>query len=106
MGRLVLIARLAVRDLRHRPVETVLVLLAITAAAATLSLGLVLHGVSVGPSYQQTRAATRGPDVVATDISASQLPAVRKQAAAAGAGAIGGPYPVAVAAAPPLPEAP
>jgi putative ABC transport system permease protein len=39
-------------------------LLAITAAAATLTLGLVLHGVTSQP-YQQTRAATSGPDEVA-----------------------------------------
>ena len=39
-------------------------LLAITAATATLTLGLVLHGVTSQP-YQQTRAATNGPDEVA-----------------------------------------
>jgi putative ABC transport system permease protein len=42
----------------------VLLLLAITAAATTLSLGLVLHGVTSGP-YQRTRTATAGPDLVA-----------------------------------------
>ena len=41
-----------------------LLLLAITAATATLTLGLALHGVTSQP-YQQTRAATNGPDVVA-----------------------------------------
>ena len=41
-----------------------LLLLAITAATATLTLGLALHGVTNQP-YQQTRAATNGPDVVA-----------------------------------------
>lgn len=64
MGRLALIARLAARDLRHRPSEALLLLLAITAAATTLTLGLVLHGVTSGP-YQRTRAATAGPDLVA-----------------------------------------
>jgi hypothetical protein len=39
-------------------------LLAVTAATATLTLGLVLHGVTSQP-YQQTRAATRGPDELA-----------------------------------------
>ena len=94
MGRILLIGRLAVRDLRHRHVETVLVLLAITAASATLALGLVLRGVTAAPSYQQTREVTRGPDVVATEVPASQLRAVMTQARAAGA-AISGPYPVA-----------
>ena len=65
MGRLLLIARLVARDLRHRPSEAVLLLLAITAAATTLTLGLVLHGVTEGP-YQRTRAATAGPDLVAS----------------------------------------
>jgi putative ABC transport system permease protein len=94
MGRILLISRLAVRDLRHRPVEAVLVLLAITAASATLALGLVLRGVTAAPSYQQTRDATRGPDVVATGVPAGQLRAVTAQARAAGA-ATSRPYPVA-----------
>jgi putative ABC transport system permease protein len=95
MARLALIWRLALRDLRHRPVEAVLVLLAITAATATLTLGLVLRGVATAPSYEQTRAATAGPDVVATDVSGGELSGVLAQARKAGAEAIGGPYPVA-----------
>jgi hypothetical protein len=64
MGKLLLVARLAGRDLRRRPGQAVLLLLAITAATATLTLGLALNGVTSHP-YQQTRAATDGPDVVA-----------------------------------------
>ena len=64
MGKLSLIGRLVGRDLRHRPGPAVLLLLAITAATATLTLGLVLHGVTNQP-YLQTRAAAKGPDVVA-----------------------------------------
>jgi ABC-type lipoprotein release transport system permease subunit len=64
MSKLLLIGRLAVRDLRRRPAQAVLLLLAITAASATLTLGLALHGVTSNP-YKQTRAATKGPDVVA-----------------------------------------
>ncbi|MGP7997518.1 MAG: FtsX-like permease family protein [Streptosporangiaceae bacterium] len=64
MGRTLLIGRLTARDLRRRPTQAALLLLAITAASAVLTLGLVLHGVTNHP-YQQTRAATRGPDVVA-----------------------------------------
>ncbi|HYB87129.1 MAG TPA: FtsX-like permease family protein [Streptosporangiaceae bacterium] len=64
MGRILLIGRLAARDLRHRPAQAALLLLAVTAATAVLALGLALHGVTSQP-YQQTRAATRGPDVVA-----------------------------------------
>jgi ABC-type lipoprotein release transport system permease subunit len=64
MGWILLIGRLAVRDLRRRRVEAALVLLVITAATATLTLGLVLSGVTSHP-YLDTRAATTGPDVVA-----------------------------------------
>ncbi len=65
MGRLLLIFRLAARDLRRHPAEAALLLLAIVAAAATLTLGLVMHGVTDKP-YQTTREATAGPDVVAS----------------------------------------
>jgi putative ABC transport system permease protein len=64
MGRILLICRLAARDLRRRPAEAVLLLLAIMAATTTLTLGLVLHGVTDEP-YEGTREATAGPDVVA-----------------------------------------
>jgi putative ABC transport system permease protein len=64
MGRFLIIGRLAVRDIRYRPTQAILLLLAITAATAVLSLGLVMRGVTDQP-YQQTRAATRGPDLVA-----------------------------------------
>jgi hypothetical protein len=59
MGRLLLIARLAARDLRHRPVQAILLLVAITAATATLTLGLALNGVTSSP-YLNTKAATNG----------------------------------------------
>jgi putative ABC transport system permease protein len=64
MSKIRLIGRLVARDLRRRPGSAALLVLAITAATATLTLGLVLHGVTSQP-YQQTRAATNGPDVVA-----------------------------------------
>ncbi|MGW4519052.1 FtsX-like permease family protein [Streptomyces sp. NPDC004393] len=63
MGRLRLILRLAARDLRRRRAETVLLLLAFTAATTTLTLGLALQGVTSRP-YERTRAATNGPDGV------------------------------------------
>ena len=59
-----LVWRLAVADMRRHPVEASLLLMAITAATATLTLGLVLHGVTNSP-YQRTRSVTGGPDVVA-----------------------------------------
>jgi putative ABC transport system permease protein len=64
MGRVLLVCRLAARDLRRRRAEAALLLLAIMATTTTLTLGLVLHGVTSQP-YRSTRAATAGPDVVA-----------------------------------------
>jgi FtsX-like permease family len=64
VSKLLLVCRLAARDLRRRPAQAVLLLLAIAAASGTLTMGLVLHGVTSHP-YEQTRAATKGPDVVA-----------------------------------------
>ncbi len=64
MGKILLVGRLVARDLRHRPAQAALLLLAITAATSILTLGLALHGVTSQP-YQQTRASTNGPDVVA-----------------------------------------
>ena len=65
MGRILLVGRLALRDLRRRPIETALLLLAIMAATTTLTLGLVLHEAASDP-YLSTRATTNGPDVVAS----------------------------------------
>jgi putative ABC transport system permease protein len=65
MGRLLLVGRLALKDLRHRPAQAFLLLLAMAAGAATLTLGLSLRGTTDNP-YARTRAATNGPDVVAT----------------------------------------
>ena len=64
-GRVFLIFRLAVKDLRHRPAQALLLLLAIAAGTTTLTLGLALHG-TTNNLYARTRAATNGPDVVAT----------------------------------------
>ena len=64
MGRILLVLRLAARDARRHPAQAALLVATITAATATLTLGLVLHGVVQTP-YKSTRAATAGPDVVA-----------------------------------------
>ena len=65
MGRILLVGRLAMRDLRRRRIEAALLLLAIMAATTTLTLGLVLRDAASDP-YQSTREATNGPDVVAS----------------------------------------
>ena len=64
VSRIRLGARLAARDLWRRSTETLLLLLALTVAATTLTIGLVLHGQTAAP-YAETRNRTAGPDVVA-----------------------------------------
>jgi ABC-type lipoprotein release transport system permease subunit len=97
VGRLLLVGRLAARDLRRRPAEAALLLLAITAATATLSLGLVLRGVISKP-YQTTREATAGPDVVAAMFPRSGFAVdradVKALTEAPGVVRHSGPYPV------------
>jgi len=108
MGRIRVIARLVARDLRRRRGEAVLMLITIMAASTTLTLGLILHGVTSQP-YAQTRAATRGPDVVANvfpaelgsgpspgqnGVSARQMAALTALGHAPGVTGHSGPYPV------------
>jgi putative ABC transport system permease protein len=94
-----LVGRLAARDLRRRPVEAALLLVAIMAATTTLTLGLVLHGVTSHP-YESTRAATAGPDVVASvgpePFSDRPADLAGLEALAHAPGVVGhsGPYPV------------
>jgi ABC-type lipoprotein release transport system permease subunit len=99
VGRMLLVFRLAARDLRRRPVEAALLLLAILAATTTLTLGLVLHGITDKP-YETTRRATAGPDVVA-GVSPPRLGApvagVKELTDAPGVVEQSGPYPVAPA---------
>jgi ABC-type lipoprotein release transport system permease subunit len=65
MGRFVLASRLALRDaIRHRA-QAALLVVVIVAATTVLTVGLVLHGETSHP-YAQTRAATAGPDIVAS----------------------------------------
>ncbi|WP_433169597.1 FtsX-like permease family protein [Kribbella sp. CA-247076] len=64
MGRTLLAFRLVLADIRRHPAQTAMLLLAMTAATATLSLGTSLRG-ATDELYQETRAITAGPDVVA-----------------------------------------
>jgi ABC-type lipoprotein release transport system permease subunit len=106
-GQVVLISRLAARDLRRRPVEALMVFLVIAAAATTLTVAFALSGVTNKP-YQQTRLATAGPDVIAIEGggpgSAQPMSSVQLAAAVAsltkapGVIAHSGPYPAAYSA--------
>ncbi|MFI1994933.1 FtsX-like permease family protein [Actinoplanes sp. NPDC020271] len=97
MGRLLLVLRLAGRDLRRHPVDAVLAMLVLVVATTTLTLGLALHGVTDNP-YEQTRAATAGPDVVAgflsEDGAAPSPAAVGAVTALPGVTAHSGPFPL------------
>ncbi|MFE9658129.1 FtsX-like permease family protein [Micromonospora sp. NPDC006431] len=95
-GRLLLVCRLMVRDLRRRRTETVLLLLAISAATGTLTLGQALNNALAQP-YERTRAATAGPDVVAMPgaTGPEALAALAPLATAPGVTAHSGPYPMA-----------
>ncbi|MFD0470237.1 ABC transporter permease [Nonomuraea thailandensis] len=73
MGSLVLVARLVLADVRRHRAQAGMLLLAVTIATATLAMGLSLSGTS-RTLYEQTRAATAGPDVVA--LSGDTGPAV------------------------------
>ncbi len=90
MGVFLLVARLAVRDLRRRRTAAALLLVAIAVTATTLTLGLAVRG-SAGPSWERTRAATAGPDAVATSARAAEL---RTLAGAPGVREASGPYPL------------
>lgn len=102
MGRLLLLSRLAARDLQRRAGEAVMLLVVIMAATTALTLGLVLHGVTSQP-YQSTREATAGPDVLATAFPGTSGPPadhagfadVAPLTHAPGVVAHSGPFPVA-----------
>ncbi|MFI0357177.1 FtsX-like permease family protein [Actinomadura sp. 9N407] len=64
MGRILLVVRLVLADVRRHPTEAVILLVSVTAATAILGLAGSLHG-ATETLYGQTRAATAGPDVVA-----------------------------------------
>lgn len=99
-GHVVLVVRLAARDLRQRAAEATLLLVALVVATTTLTLGLVLHGELDAP-YARTRAATHGPDVVAAvfpepfhTAAASQLSGLAALEHAHGVTGHSGPFPV------------
>jgi putative ABC transport system permease protein len=94
MGTALLVCRLAARDVRRHAAQAILLVVAIAAAAATLTMGIALNGVTSRSPYLTTRDATRGPDVVAYPASAAEAD---KLAHAAGVASYSGPFPVASA---------
>ncbi|MCQ4043060.1 ABC transporter permease [Streptantibioticus rubrisoli] len=91
MGHLLLMWRLVLRDMRRHPGEAVMFLLAVTAATATLTLGLATTD-AVSTAYAKTRAATGGPDVTATTTDPDPSGLAARLAHAPGVAAHAGPY--------------
>ncbi len=100
-GRALLLFRLARQDIRHHFAQALLLVVAIAVATATLTIAFALNGVDSNP-YQQTKAATKGPDVVAQSgndpytsvTSPAQLAALVALNRAKGVAAHSGPYPI------------
>ncbi|MGA8719249.1 MAG: FtsX-like permease family protein [Solirubrobacteraceae bacterium] len=99
MGRVLLTWRLAIRDIQRRRVQSALLLAMIVTTTTTLTIGLALHRVTDSP-FARTRAATRGPDIVAefTPPSGTRSGVTRGFAPlvdAHGVAGTSGPYPIA-----------
>ena len=96
MGLIVLVWRLAVRDLRRRLTQSVLLLLVIAAATSTLALAFSLDGTSNHP-WSTTRAATAGPDVMLQTYPSEHPDPTQLDALGHAPGVVGtsGPYPMA-----------
>jgi putative ABC transport system permease protein len=106
-GRAVLLFRLARQDIRHHFAQAVLLVVAIAVASATLTMAFALNGVNTNP-YQQTMAATKGPDIVAQSTnnpytgvtSPADLAALQALNHIKGVAAHSGPYPIVGATGP------
>ena len=105
MGRFRLTWRLAIRDIQRRRARSALLLAMIVTTTTTLTIGLALHKVTDSP-FARTRAATRGPDIVAeVGAPAAASPGAPQDLArefaplihARGVAAVGGPYPITFA---------
>jgi putative ABC transport system permease protein len=99
VGRLLLVSRLVIADIKRRRVQSALLLLMILTTTTTLTIGLALHRVTDSP-FARTRAVTRGPDLVAEVVPPSGArPGVAREFAplvhARGVVGTSGPYPVA-----------
>ena len=99
MGRVLLTWRLAIRDIQRRRVQSALLLAMIVTTTTTLTIGLALHKVTDSP-FARTRAATRGPDIVAelnppTDARSAVTRGFAPLVHARGVAGTSGPYPIA-----------
>jgi putative ABC transport system permease protein len=86
---MLVIWRLALRDMRRHPGEALIPLITVTIAVAALTLGLALT-TATQTAYARTKAATSGPDVIATTLEDTGL--TGKLTQAPGVVAYAGPY--------------
>jgi putative ABC transport system permease protein len=100
VGRLLLVSRLVIGDIKRRRVQSALLLLMILTTTTTLTIGIALHKVTDSP-FARTRTATRGPDIVAEIVPSSGAQDVTREFAplvhAQGVVGTSGPYPLAFA---------
>ena len=102
MGRLLLVSRLVIGEIKRRRTQSALLLLMIVTTTTTLTIGLALHKVTDSP-FARTRAATRGPDIVAelnppTDAGSAVTRGFAPLVHARGVAGTSGPYPIAFTA--------
>ncbi|MEV4603931.1 FtsX-like permease family protein [Amycolatopsis sp. NPDC049253] len=91
MGRLLLMWRLAARDLRRRPAEAAMFLVAVTLASVSLTVGIATTG-AVSDGYAKTRDATAGPDVMSVTADPDPAAFASRLARVPGVTAVGGPF--------------
>jgi predicted lysophospholipase L1 biosynthesis ABC-type transport system permease subunit len=99
VGRVLLVWRLVSGDIRRRWVQSLLLVVMVLTTTTTLALALTVHHASQSP-FETTRAATKGPDLVAENGPApgSGRPSPDQFAPllhAHGVAATAGPFPVA-----------
>ncbi|MGW2476134.1 FtsX-like permease family protein [Streptomyces sp. NPDC001665] len=90
MGHLLLTWRLVWRDVRRRPGEAAVLLLAVALASTCLILGLATGG-AVDHGYEKTRAATAGPDVIVLTTAEDPSGLVARLAGTPGVAALADP---------------
>jgi putative ABC transport system permease protein len=91
VGHLLLMWRLILHDMRRRPGEAVMFLLAVTLATASLTLGTATTN-AVSTGYAKTRAATAGPDVMSSTTDPNPSGFASRLAHTPGVTALGGPF--------------
>lgn len=100
MGRILLMWRLVIGDVKRRRLQSLLLVLLVVTTTSTLTLALTLRHASQSP-FERTRSATKGPDFVAETGPAPGSSGAPSKSQftpllhAKGVAATAGPFPVA-----------